>query len=65
MADRATCSHVRLKGSAETISGLRYQLIVIRCVSCGDLVGVTEYLNLGASLAKIEKRLDAIEQSLP
>ena len=39
------------------ISGSNYKFCFIQCSSCGGVVGVTDYYNLGAALEKISAKL--------
>ncbi len=39
------------------ISGSKYKFCFIQCASCGGVVGVTEYFNIGVGLDKIATKL--------
>jgi len=39
------------------ISGSRYKFNFIQCASCGAVVGVVDYYNIGAVLEKIGKKI--------
>jgi hypothetical protein len=64
MATRASCNHSTFKATLVDVDGLRFKYFVIRCGLCGDLAGVTEYLNAGEKLHGIEQRLSAIERAI-
>jgi uncharacterized Zn finger protein len=37
-----------------------YKINLVQCMSCGTVVGVTDYYNLGAELKSIKKHLGII-----
>jgi predicted Zn finger-like uncharacterized protein len=41
----------------ETPSGSRYKLQFVKCSSCGTVVGVLDYYNIGALLFALAKKL--------
>lgn len=42
---------------ARNLKGSNFKLMFVQCSSCGGVVGVTEYFNVGALLQKIMLKL--------
>lgn len=62
---RSTC--VKCGGSMfETVEqsprGSNFKLIFIQCSSCGGVVGVMDYFNIGAKVENLEKDLGKVNQ---
>ena len=51
------CQHSGFEVAIESPSGSNYKLAFVRCSSCGTVVGVTEYYNIGARLSELAKLL--------
>ena len=41
--------------------GSNFKFMFIQCNSCGAVVGVTDYYNIGETLTEIKQRLDMIQ----
>ena len=41
-----------------------FKLLFVQCSSCGCVVGVMDYLNIGSTLEKIEKKIDTLSAQL-
>jgi len=62
MASRSVCPNQSCKSTTfevatESIRHANFKLSFIRCYSCGTVVGVTEYYNIGERLDKLAKKL--------
>jgi uncharacterized Zn finger protein len=61
MATQSTCPKCvnhQFESKVETPKNSNYPLQMIRCTSCGCVVGVLEYYNLGYMLDKIAAALN-------
>lgn len=41
-----------------------FKLLFVQCSSCGNVVGVMDYFNIGSMISKLEKRIEKIERKL-
>jgi|GEM_PF-837509 len=48
----------------ESPNGSNFKLNFVQCASCGSVVGVLDYFNIGAMLEKQEAAIDAQAQAL-
>ncbi|MFP6840677.1 MAG: hypothetical protein VB979_00280 [Acinetobacter sp.] len=46
------------------IIGSRFKLMFVQCASCGVPIAVTEYLNTGAEIQKLENKIKALESTI-
>lgn len=44
--------------------GAQFKLVFVQCKSCGAVVGVTEFYNLGVKLDKMQRKLSDIADKL-
>jgi hypothetical protein len=51
------CDSTFFEAVEKEISGYKFKLSFIQCAKCGNVVGVMEYLNIGAVLKSMEKKL--------
>lgn len=51
------CGYNSYEQATELPKNCNYKLSFIRCSSCGTVVGVTEYYNIGALLYKLAEKL--------
>jgi hypothetical protein len=54
---KAGCGSHRFEMVENTPSGSAYKLMFIQCASCGTVVGVMDYFNIGNLLKKVAKAL--------
>jgi len=52
------CEHTSFEMAETEVKGSRYKQMFIRCSSCGTVVGVTEYYNIGAKLDILANKLN-------
>ncbi len=52
------CSSTSFEAVEHTPKNSNFKLQFIQCSSCGSVVGVMDYWNIGASLEKIAKKLN-------
>ncbi|QAA81378.1 hypothetical protein EI546_06390 [Aequorivita sp. H23M31] len=53
----ASCNSTSFESSIETPKNSRYKLQFIKCASCGAVVGVMDYYNIGALVQKLAKKM--------
>lgn len=51
------CNSTRFETEVEDPEGSNYKLLFIRCHSCGTVVGVLDYYNIGAMLGKLGDKM--------
>ena len=51
------CNSTRFESELEEPEGSKFKLLFIRCYSCGTVVGVLDYYNIGAMLTKLGQKL--------
>jgi hypothetical protein len=54
---RSDCNSTQFEMKELKVKNSQYRLNAIQCTSCGAVVGVSEWLNLGQALAKIGDKL--------
>lgn len=54
---RSECSGRSFEMKELTVSGANFRNVAIQCSSCGAVVGVMDYLPIGAALLKIAGKL--------
>lgn len=54
------CGSNRFEIRENTPAGSNYKLMFIQCSSCGGVVGVMDYYNIGAKIEELEKRIKNI-----
>lgn len=52
-----SCSSTSFETAIETPKESRFKLLFIRCASCGAVVGVLDYYNIGSMLQQLAKKL--------
>ncbi len=55
---KGDCKSTRFESVLQEIPGYRFKVNMIRCASCGAAVSAMEYLNIGATLETIAKKLN-------
>lgn len=45
-------------------SGSNYKLLFVQCSSCGGVIGVLDWYNIGARTFELEKKIDDLTQNL-
>jgi hypothetical protein len=61
MASKSICPHCQHSGfemATESPKQSNWKYSFIRCSSCGTVVGVTEFFNIGTLIHKMAKKLD-------
>ena len=51
------CGSTIFETKEATPRGSNFKLIFVQCVSCGGVVGVTEFFNIGALIQTLAKKL--------
>ena len=52
-----SCTSTSFETAIETPKNSNFKLLFIRCSSCGTVVGVLDYYNIGALLEKLADKL--------
>ena len=55
---KGDCNSTRFESVLQEIPGYRFKVNIIRCASCGAAISALEYLNIGATLEVIAKKLN-------
>jgi hypothetical protein len=58
------CNSTRFELREHSPSGSEFKLSFVQCASCGTVVGVMDYFNIGSMLEKHEKAIKAIAEKL-
>jgi predicted nucleic-acid-binding Zn-ribbon protein len=51
------CGNTSFEVKEVSPNGSNFKLIFVQCASCGGVVGVTEYFNIGAKIEALAKKL--------
>jgi predicted nucleic-acid-binding Zn-ribbon protein len=51
------CGSTSFETKEASPNGSNFKLIFVQCASCGGVVGVTEYFNIGAKIEALAKKL--------
>ncbi len=51
------CGHHSFEMREQSPSGSNFKFLFIQCTSCGGVVGVVDYYNIGATLYGLAKKL--------
>ena len=51
------CANTQFEIKEAEPRGSSFKLMFVQCTSCGGVVGVTDFLNIGAKLEFIQKKL--------
>lgn len=52
------CNNTRFETKVIEPTGSNFKLVAIQCSSCGGVVGITEYLNIGDRIGTLAKKLN-------
>ncbi len=54
------CGNTSFENVEQTPTNSNFVYVFIQCASCGGVVGVTDFVNIGAELQDLRKILDKI-----
>jgi|GEM_PF-541405 RNase P subunit RPR2 len=54
------CGNCLFEVTEQKPNNSNYKLLFVQCSSCGSVVGVMDYYNIGARTFELEKKLDKI-----
>jgi len=54
------CDHPYFEVTTNKPKNSNYELLFVRCSSCGCIVGTMDYYNIGARLNELEKKIDKL-----
>jgi hypothetical protein len=54
---RETCNSSRFEVKELQVQGANFRLMAIQCASCGSIVGVQEFFNIGARIEDLAKKM--------
>ena len=55
------CDNTHFEMKENTPKDSNYRLLFVQCSSCGTVVGVMDYYNIGAKIREIEEELNNIK----
>ena len=58
-----SCSSTQFEASENSPTNSKFKLIFVQCARCGVVVGTMDYYNIGARLAELEQKIEAIRKS--
>jgi len=53
------CDNTTFEMKEAKITGSNYRMMFVQCSRCGGVVGLTEFMNTGAMLDRISRKLGA------
>lgn len=56
----AFCDENSFEMVEDSPSGSAFKIMLVQCSSCGAVVGVMDYYNIGAKLDELEKKIDRL-----
>ena len=60
----AKCGNNHFEIKENSPVGSRYKLMFVQCASCGSVVGVMEYYNIGTKLEELEKKVSSLSSGI-